>query len=107
MITMETVATRYPAFVNKAYQAFFSPLQYEEKPVDREVIKRGNNYQLPVDGGELAVTTWGDGGPTVLLMHGWGGARAQMTGFVDPLLSAGYRVVVCTTSRRTANPMER
>jgi pimeloyl-ACP methyl ester carboxylesterase len=26
-------------------------------------------------------------------MHGWGGARAQMTGFVEPLLSAGYRVV--------------
>jgi pimeloyl-ACP methyl ester carboxylesterase len=26
-------------------------------------------------------------------MHGWGGARAQMTGFVDPLLEAGYRVV--------------
>jgi pimeloyl-ACP methyl ester carboxylesterase len=27
-------------------------------------------------------------------MHGWGGARAQMTGFVEPLLAAGYRVVV-------------
>ncbi len=41
----------------------------------------------------MAVTTWGESGPAVLLMHGWGGARAQMTGFVDPLLSAGYRVV--------------
>ncbi|HSL30971.1 MAG TPA: alpha/beta fold hydrolase, partial [Anaerolineales bacterium] len=39
------------------------------------------------------VTTWGSSGPAVLLMHGWGGARAQMTGFVDPLLFAGYRVV--------------
>jgi pimeloyl-ACP methyl ester carboxylesterase len=26
-------------------------------------------------------------------MHGWGGARAQMTGFVNPLLDAGFRVV--------------
>jgi pimeloyl-ACP methyl ester carboxylesterase len=26
-------------------------------------------------------------------MHGWGGARTQMTGFVDPLLAAGFRVV--------------
>ena len=26
-------------------------------------------------------------------MHGWGGARAQMTGFVEPLLAAGYRAV--------------
>ncbi len=28
-----------------------------------------------------------------MLLHGWGGARAQMTGFVNPLLQAGYRVV--------------
>jgi pimeloyl-ACP methyl ester carboxylesterase len=26
-------------------------------------------------------------------MHGWGGSRAQMTGFVDPLLAVGYRVM--------------
>ena len=51
------------------------------------------NYRVPFDGGGLAVTTWGESGPAVLLMHGWGGARAQMTGFVEPLLAAGYRVV--------------
>ena len=85
--------TKYQAIVKKVYQAFFSPSQYEVKSVDREIIERGNNYRIPFDGGELAVTSWGDSGPTVLLMHGWGGARAQMTGFVAPLLSAGYRVV--------------
>lgn len=85
--------TKYQAIVKKVYQAFFSPSQYEVKSVDREIIERGNNYRIPFDGGELAVTSWGDSGPAVLLMHGWGGARAQMTGFVAPLLSAGYRVV--------------
>jgi pimeloyl-ACP methyl ester carboxylesterase len=75
------------------YRAFFSPNKYEVKTTDEEIIARGNNYRVPYDDGELAITTWGDGGPSVLLMHGWGGARAQMTGFVDPLLSAGYRVV--------------
>lgn len=92
MNTLET-KTKYQAIVSKVYQAFFSPSQYEVKSVDREIIERGNNYRIPFDGGELAVTSWGDSGPTVLLMHGWGGARAQMTGFVEPLLSAGYRVV--------------
>lgn len=92
MNTLET-KTKYQAIVSKIYQAFFSPSQYEVKSVDREIIERGNNYRIPFDGGELAVTSWGDSGPTVLLMHGWGGARAQMTGFVEPLLSAGYRVV--------------
>ena len=81
------------AIVKKVYRAFFSPSRYEVKPTDREIIEWGNNYRTPFDGGELSVTTWGSSGPAVLLMHGWGGARAQMTGFVDPLLFAGYRVV--------------
>lgn len=85
--------TKYQTIVKKTYQAFFSPARYEEKSSEREVIEWGNNYRIPFEGGELAVTTWGNNGPAVLLMHGWGGARAQMTGFVDPLLFAGYRVV--------------
>ena len=93
MATMEPAGTKQQAVVKKVYQAFFSPSRYEEKPTDREVIEWGNNYRIPFDQGELAVTTWGNSGPAVLLMHGWGGARAQMTGFVDPLLFAGFRVV--------------
>jgi len=92
MTTLETTTPKLQAIVIKAYQAFFSPSKYQVKPRDREIIARGKDYRLPFEGGELAVTTWGEG-PAVLLMHGWGGARAQMTGFVDPLLEAGYRVV--------------
>jgi pimeloyl-ACP methyl ester carboxylesterase len=92
MTTLETTTLKGQAIVKKAYQAFFSPSQYEVKPREREIIVQGDNYRLPFDGGELAVTTWGNG-PAVLLVHGWGGARAQMTGFVNPLLAAGYRVV--------------
>src|SRR5919106_571676 len=92
MATLEST-TKQHDIVKKVYQAFFSPLRYEVKQADREIIEWGNNYRIPFDDGELAVTTWGSSGPVVLLMHGWGGARAQMTGFVDPLLFAGYRVV--------------
>jgi pimeloyl-ACP methyl ester carboxylesterase len=93
MTTLETTALRHQAIVKKAYQAFFSPPQYEVKPGERAILEQGKNARLPFDGGELAITTWGNDGPIVLLMHGWGGARAQMTGFVKPLLAAGYRVV--------------
>jgi len=93
MTTLEPTTLKHEAIVKKAYQAFFSPLQYEVKPRDREILARGINYCLPFDGGELAVTTWGNDGTAILLVHGWGGARAQMTGFVQPLLEAGYRVV--------------
>jgi pimeloyl-ACP methyl ester carboxylesterase len=40
----------------------------------------------------LAAWSWGQG-PTVLLVHGWSGYAGQMTGFVAPLVAAGYRVV--------------
>jgi pimeloyl-ACP methyl ester carboxylesterase len=80
------------AIVQKAYRAFFTPGKYEVKSTAQAILERGTNLRIPFTGGELAVTTWGEG-PAVLLLHGWGGARAQMTGFVDPLLAAGYRVV--------------
>jgi pimeloyl-ACP methyl ester carboxylesterase len=92
MNVLET-KTESSAIVKKVYRAFFTPTKYEVKSADEAVIERGKNYRIPFDDGELAVTTWGESGPTVLLMHGWGGARAQMTGFVEPLLAAGYRVV--------------
>jgi len=92
MKTLESTG-KHRELVKKVYQAFFSPSQYEVKSVDREIIESGNNYRIPYEAGEIAVTAWGDSGPKILLMHGWGGARAQMTGFVAPLLSAGYRVV--------------
>jgi len=81
------------AVLKRVYRAFFSPSRYEVKPAEQEVMEWGKNYRIKFDGGELAVSTWGSNGPAVLLMHGWGGARAQMTGFVDPLLFAGYRIV--------------
>jgi pimeloyl-ACP methyl ester carboxylesterase len=91
MATLES--TKSQAIIKKVYQAFFGPRRYEVQLSEVEVLEWGNNYRLPYEGGELAVTTWGTNGPSILLMHGWGGSRAQMTGFVDPLLFAGYRVV--------------
>ena len=81
------------AAVEKTYKAFFTPSRYDTKTRDLEILARGNNYRIPYEDGELAVTSWGDSDrPAVLLMHGWGGSRAQMTGFVEPLVSSGFRV---------------
>ena len=43
-------------------------------------------------GGEVVAESWGEG-PTVYLMHGWGGWRGQLGAFVRPLVDAGHRVV--------------
>jgi pimeloyl-ACP methyl ester carboxylesterase len=45
-------------------------------------------------GRSLATWRWGPrDAPAVLLAHGWGGHAAQMRAFVQPLLSAGFRVI--------------
>lgn len=51
----------------------------------------GHRFRLAGDGRDLAVWDWGDG-PTVLLVHGWNGNAAQLSGFVAPLLRAGFYV---------------
>ncbi|MBX3036463.1 MAG: alpha/beta hydrolase [Anaerolineales bacterium] len=93
-MSVVTPTNEMQAIVKKMYKVFFTPNQYEVKSSDEKILKSGNNFKVKYDAGELAVTAWGDeSNPKVLLMHGWGGARAQMTGFVNPLLQAGYFVV--------------
>ncbi|MCH2000159.1 alpha/beta hydrolase, partial [Achromobacter xylosoxidans] len=38
-----------------------------------------------IDGQTVYYYVWGDSGPRVLLVHGWGGDAAQMTAYVEPL----------------------
>ena len=52
----------------------------------------GHFERVPHGDGWLAELRWGHG-PTVLLLHGWGGTSASLGAFVDPLVHAGYRVV--------------
>ncbi|HYY52239.1 MAG TPA: alpha/beta fold hydrolase [Myxococcales bacterium] len=51
----------------------------------------GHRFSILEDGPELAVWDWSDG-PTVLLVHGWNGNAAQLSGFVPPLVRSGYYV---------------
>ena len=49
---------------------------------------------VPYRGRLIGAWGWGPrDAPTVLLAHGWGGHAAQLRGFVQPLVRAGYRVV--------------
>jgi alpha-beta hydrolase superfamily lysophospholipase len=42
--------------------------------------------------GKLAVRTWGEGQP-ILLVHGWAGDQSDMFSYVPALTAAGFRVV--------------
>jgi len=54
----------------------------------RPTIPGGTAFRV----GPIVGQTWGDG-PTVYLVHGWGGHRAQLATLVQPLVDAGLRVV--------------
>lgn len=47
---------------------------------------------LDHNGQPLACFSWGEG-PTVVLLHGWGGTARQFGAFVAPLVEAGFRAV--------------
>ena len=56
---------------------------------------------------EVAAWAWGEG-PVVVLVHGWRGHAAQLSGFIAPLVRSGFRVVAFdqpahgrSTGRRT------
>ncbi|GIG22594.1 hypothetical protein Cch01nite_33180 [Cellulomonas chitinilytica] len=59
----------------------------------RQAVPGGTTWSLPFGRSEISGQAWGDG-PTVVLVHGWGGHRAQLAAtFVEPLVAAGLRVV--------------
>jgi pimeloyl-ACP methyl ester carboxylesterase len=55
-------------------------------------VPAGEPVEAFWDGHRIAGEAWGDG-PTVYLVHGWGGCRAHLAVFVRPLVDAGHRVI--------------
>lgn len=56
-------------------------------------LATGRRSSVLVHGRRVVSWEWGEEGPCVLLMHGWGGHAGQLHAFVAPLLAAGMRVV--------------
>jgi pimeloyl-ACP methyl ester carboxylesterase len=69
-----------------AFDWFGRPQRRAEKPF---IV--GHRFSITDGDPELAVWDWGDG-RTVLLVHGWNGNAAQLSGFVPPLVRGGYYV---------------
>jgi pimeloyl-ACP methyl ester carboxylesterase len=75
-----------------AVQLFFRPMRMPYRPEQRAVLSLARPVKLRARGRSVAAYCWGEG-PTVLLMHGWGGHAGHMSEFVPILTKAGYRVV--------------
>ncbi len=82
------------------------------RPPQRELdwLAAAERTTLPLAGGRLALWSWGQGRP-VLLVHGWSGRGSQLGAFAAPLVAAGYRAVAvdlpghgASTGRRSSLP---
>jgi hypothetical protein len=85
---------------NEALVAFLTPPKWPEFAREAELratsistrMRLGESGFARGGGDEIAVYVWGDG-PSVLLVHGWGGRATNFAAFVSPMVAAGFRVV--------------
>ena len=56
-------------------------------------LRDGQRFDVRVSGRRVAVWSWGERGPGVLLVHGWGSRAARFIGLGGALLASGHRVV--------------
>ncbi|WP_433018829.1 alpha/beta fold hydrolase [Kribbella sp. CA-294648] len=58
----------------------------------RVELPASSPFELTFEHGVVRGRSWGDG-PTIYLLHGWGGWGLQFAAFIPPLLADGFRVV--------------
>jgi pimeloyl-ACP methyl ester carboxylesterase len=58
-----------------------------------DLVRSDNAVRVPYASRWLRVWSFG-AGPTILLAHGWSGYAAQFDAWIEPLVAAGYRVVL-------------
>ncbi len=76
----------------RAATLFLTPPRCSRTRLERGVLDEGTLSYLDGPAGRLATYRWGSG-PTVLLVHGWGGHAGRLARFVFPLTAAGLSVV--------------
>ena len=83
-----------PAAADRRALALFATPRRSSAPRPPQVPGlQAHRFRIATDAGELTAWDWGEGARTVLLVHGWNGHAGQMTGFVAPLVRAGFHVV--------------
>ena len=68
------------------------PPQTARSRRETAILAGGEPSTIAWEQGRLALWSWGQG-PPVLLVHGWAGHAGRLAGFVEPLVQAGYSVV--------------
>ena len=90
---MRLLSATSPALAVRLFdRLWFSAPRTPASTEAQAVLDAGEGHTFVVHGKRVQAWSWGSG-PTVLLLHGWGGHAGQLHAFVAPLRTAGYRVV--------------
>ncbi|WP_073265023.1 alpha/beta fold hydrolase [Cryptosporangium aurantiacum] len=73
-----------------AAQMIFAPRRMPAEPWEEPAGAAAVPHTLPSG---AVVSTWGDEGPAVLLVHGWEGRSTQFAGLIGVLVASGRRAV--------------
>lgn len=76
-----------------AVKLFSTPPRHSPPEAERDFLATGHRAEFTFNGLKMATWSWGNG-PTVYLVHGWGGRSGQWRAFVPALLAEGYSVVL-------------
>ncbi len=92
-VGMRTLARISPALASVVMdRLWFRAPRTHPDAAARACLVQARHEPLTLHDNSVAAWTWGEQGPWVLLVHGWGGHAGQLHAFVQPLLAAGFRV---------------
>lgn len=72
---------------------FMHPQRRQPSASQRQWLASAQADTIQVGGRKIATYSWGEAGPTVLLVHGWSGRGSQLGIFAAPLVERGFRVL--------------
>ncbi|WP_392534877.1 alpha/beta fold hydrolase [Nostoc sp. C117] len=76
-----------------AVDKLFTPRRKPRTQSKQNLLKSAELLRVPYGEIELNGYSWGTGGRSILLVHGWEQCASSMNAFIDPLLENGYKVV--------------
>jgi len=76
-----------------ACRLWMTPPHFKTPASERQALESATMETVKVGDNDITTYSWGQSGPTVLLIHGWSGRGTQLGSFVEPLISAGYHVL--------------
>jgi len=76
-----------------AYKLWFTPSRFPTPASELTVLESAEMEYYKINSQSIATYSWGQSGPTILLVHGWSGRGTQLGAFVEPLINAGFSVL--------------